>query len=140
MLLVTHVDEVADDQPAQIAQSQLPGDLDGRFHVALERGLLGALLFAVASAVDVDRDQRLGLLDHDRAAALQIDRARLNFGDLPLDLVLVKQRDFAVVMRQFGLQPRHGDRQEVLDLPDGAVRVADDLVDLAVEHLSLIHI
>ena len=69
---LAHVDEVVDDDAAEVAQPQLPGDLLGRVQVHLEGGLLGVVVGAEVAAVDVDGDQRLGLLDDDasrRAAA-----------------------------------------------------------------------
>jgi hypothetical protein len=42
--LIFHVDEVDDDQPGKIAQSELPCDLIRRFHVGLECGFLDVAL------------------------------------------------------------------------------------------------
>ena len=98
VLRIAHVDEVADDQPAQIAEPELPGDLAGGLQVVLEGRLLGVLLPAEPPAVDVDGHQGLGLLDHDRAAALELHRAGLNLRDLLLDLILVKERDLLLVV------------------------------------------
>ena len=41
-----HVDEVDDDEAAEVANSQLPADLVGRFEVGVERGLLDVLALA----------------------------------------------------------------------------------------------
>ena len=66
--LLVHVDEVDDDQPGEIAQPQLPGDLLGGLEVGLERGVLDVVLAGGAAGIDVDGDQRLGLVEHDVAA------------------------------------------------------------------------
>ena len=66
-----HVDEVDDDQAAQVAQAQLARDLVGGFEVGVERGRLDVAAACGARRVDVDRDQRLGVVDHDRAAGGQ---------------------------------------------------------------------
>jgi hypothetical protein len=66
-----HVDEVDDDQAAQVAQAQLAGDLVGRLQVGVERGLLDVAALGGARRVDVDGDQRLGVVDDDGAAGGQ---------------------------------------------------------------------
>src|SRR5260221_5520149 len=65
--LLVHVDEVDDDQAREIAQTQLPGNLLGGFEDGLERGILDVVLARGAPGVDVDRDQRLSLVEDDVA-------------------------------------------------------------------------
>ena len=72
--LLLHVDEVDDDQAGEVAQAQLAGDLLGGFEVGLERRVLDVVLAGRAAGVDVDGDQRLGLVDDDVAAGLQRHR------------------------------------------------------------------
>ena len=72
-LPLLHVDEVDDDDAAQVAQADLAHDLLHRLQVGLEDRLLEVLLARVAAGVDVDRHQRLGLVDDDVAARLQPD-------------------------------------------------------------------
>ena len=43
-LRLFHVDEVDDDEPGQVAQAQLAGDLFGCLHIGLERRLLDVAL------------------------------------------------------------------------------------------------
>ena len=78
VLARAHVDEVHDHQPADVAQPQLPADL-GR---GLEVGVAAvSSWFARAPGlpgVDVDRGQRLGVVDDDRAAARQLDGAAVD--------------------------------------------------------------
>jgi hypothetical protein len=63
-----HVDEVDDDQAADVAQPQLARDLVGRLEVGVAGGGLDVGAAGAAGRVDVDRDQRLGVVDHDAAA------------------------------------------------------------------------
>src|SRR5262249_46347187 len=56
VLLRLHVDEVDDDQAAEIAQPQLPGDLVRGLEVRVERGRLDVAAAGRAGGVDVDRD------------------------------------------------------------------------------------
>src|SRR5690606_40453157 len=54
-----HVDEVDDDEPAQVAEPELAGHLVGGLQVGAERRLLDVAAARGARAVDVDRDERL---------------------------------------------------------------------------------
>ena len=60
MSFLPHVDEVVDDHAAQIAQSQLAGDLLGGGQIQLVGGFLGRVVGAEAAAVDVDGHQGFG--------------------------------------------------------------------------------
>ena len=68
VLRVFHVDEVDHDQAAQVAQAQLAGHFIGRFKVGVESGGLDVAAAGRTRGVDVDRHQRFGVVDHDRAA------------------------------------------------------------------------
>ena len=73
VLRALHVDEVNDDQAAQIAQSHLAGHFIGGFKVGAESGFFDVRTARGACRVHVDGDQRLGVVDHDRAARWQRD-------------------------------------------------------------------
>src|SRR4051812_4038427 len=66
--LLVHVDEVDDDQARKVAQPELSRDLLGGLEVGLERGILDVMFAGRAAGIDVDRNQRLGLVDDDVAA------------------------------------------------------------------------
>src|SRR5262249_40513891 len=92
-----HVDEVDDDDAADVAQAQLPRDLARGFDVGAEDGLLLVLLAGEASGVDVDRHQRLGVVDADVATLLEPHLALERLLDLRLDLVVVEDRIASLV-------------------------------------------
>src|SRR3954451_15668676 len=74
-----HVDEVDDDDAADVAQAQLVDDRLGRLEVRARDRVLQARLLAAPderAGVDVDDRQRLGVVDHQVAAAGQVDAAR----------------------------------------------------------------
>ena len=71
VLRIFHVDEVEDDDPAEVAEPDLADDLFRRFEVRPKDRLLEILLADVLAGVDVDRDECLGLVDHDVAARLE---------------------------------------------------------------------
>ena len=66
-----HVDEVDDDDAADVAQAELAHDLPRGFEVGLGDGLLEALAAGEAPGVDVDHGERLGVVDDEVAAARQ---------------------------------------------------------------------
>ena len=82
--LLVHVDEVDDDQAREVAQPQLPRDFLGGLEIGLERGILDMVLAGRAAGIDVDRDQRLGLVDHDVAAGSQLHGRREHRVELAL--------------------------------------------------------
>ena len=86
-LRALHVDEVDDDQPGEVAQPQLPRHLVGGLEVGAQRRLLDAALARRAARVDVDGDQRLGLVDDQVAAGAELHRRRQHRVELRLDLV-----------------------------------------------------
>jgi hypothetical protein len=93
VLLRLHVDEVDDDQAAEVAQAQLARDLVRRLEVGVAGSRLDVAAAGGARRVDVDGDQRLGVVDDDAAAGGQVHRVRVGRLDLALDLVAREQRD-----------------------------------------------
>src|SRR5690606_28684978 len=93
-----HVDEVDDDDAADVAQAQLADDLLGRFEVVLGDGL-----FEVAagtdelSGVDVDDGHRLGAIDDQRATGRQPHLAVQRLLDLLGDAVGVERVDIVLI-------------------------------------------
>src|SRR5438105_7364616 len=80
-----HVDEVADDDAADVAQSQLASDFLRGFHIRSQNSFLGILLAGVTTRVHVDRDQRLGRLDDQVTARWQVAAALEDVANLRLD-------------------------------------------------------
>ena len=84
---VLHVDEIADDQTADVAQSKLTRDFVRRFEVGLQNGSINIASAFVATGVDVDSHQRLGFVDHDVTAAPEPDLSMKGVIDLFLNTV-----------------------------------------------------
>ena len=68
VILVLHVDEVDDDDTAEIAQPELAGNRLGGLHVGLEDRFLEILMPDEGAGIDVDRRHRLGLVDDEVTA------------------------------------------------------------------------
>ena len=92
MLLVLHVDEVQDDDAAQVAHPQLPRDRHGGLEIRAEDRFLEIAVADIATGIHVDGGHRLGLLDHEVAAGLQLHLLLQRAADLLLDAVQVEDR------------------------------------------------
>ncbi len=73
---VFHVDEVDDDKPSQITQTQLPCNFVGGFEIGFEGRFFDMPLTRGAARVHVDRDKSFRRVDDEIAAGAQLrDRA-----------------------------------------------------------------
>ena len=127
VLGVLHVDEVEDDDAAEVAQPQLAGDGLRRLEVGLEDGVVEVASTDEAAGIDVDGGQRLGLVDDEVAAGFELDAPRQRLLDFVLDAVQVEQRPLAGVVREQVDQLRHvllGEEGELLEV---LARIDDDL-------------
>ena len=87
-----HVDEVDDDDAADVAQPELLGDLDRGLEVVAEDRLLEARRADVLAGVDVDHRERLGVLDDERAARRQPHLAIERLVQLLVHVVALEER------------------------------------------------
>src|SRR5262245_39066955 len=131
-----HVDEVDDDDTAQIAQPDLPDDLDARFQVDLEYGLLEVPLTDVLAGVHVDRHERLGVVDDDVPAGLEPDPAAERALDVLLDAERLENRSGLRPVPHPVTERRH----QGFDIAGAPLvylaRVNDELVDLRREEIA----
>ena len=146
--LLLHVDEVDDEEPPEVAEADLPDDLLHGLEVRLQDGVLEPALPDELPRVDVDGDERLGLVDDDVPPRLEPDLRLQGVLDLGLDAVLlekgrrlpvelhlldelgldlVEELDDALVL----LVVVHEERREVL--PEDVARGAEGEVEVAVE-------
>src|SRR5260370_858926 len=120
LLEFVDVNEVDDDDAAEVAQANLADDLLDGFEVGLDDGVLearGALADEFAG-VDVDGYEGFGVVDDDIAAGLEPDFGAQRFVELVLDAEFLEDRRF------LGVE---------LDLVDELrLEAADELDDLAV--------
>ncbi len=93
VLALVHVDEVDDDDAAEVAQANLANDLGDGIEVGLDDGVFEARRLADELAgVDVDRDEGFGLVDDDGAAGLEPDLGAQSLVDLFGDAELLEER------------------------------------------------
>ena len=82
VFLVRHVDQIENDETADVAQTNLPCDFRDGFKIRGENRF--RLVFArfVLAGIDVDGDERLRFVNTDVSAAWQVDLAVVNSVDL----------------------------------------------------------
>ena len=113
ILAFIHVNVIDDDQPGQIAQAQLAGNLVAGLKVGFQRGLFNRPFFGRPTRVHVDRHQRLGHADNDIATRRQLHRRVEHARQIPLDLKPGEQRHlFGVQFHVFGMG-RHDHFHEI---------------------------
>ncbi len=96
-----HVNEVDNNQTAQVAQAELAGDFISGFQVGVEGRLFDVAAACCTRGVDVDSGQRFSGIDNDRTAGREAHftlEGRLNLG---FDLIMAEQRDFTGVQLNF---------------------------------------
>ena len=92
MLGQIHIDEIDDDDAAQVTQPKLPRYSLRRFLIGLENSVVKRAHTDESTGIHVNGSQRFGLVDDDIAAALQIYAAMQCALNLLLHAVHVEQR------------------------------------------------
>src|SRR6185437_3737158 len=128
--LALHVDEVRDDDPAHVAQPELPRDFRGSLHVGPKYRLFRVLLARITPRVHIDRDQCFGRLDDEITTRWEIAATLEDVPDLRLDLELVEQRRLLGVQ----LHARDQVRRDVLQIVDYLV---EDLLGIDSQRIDL---
>ncbi len=143
MLRRPHVDEVVDDDAAEVAEPQLPCDLIDRLKVRVIRIRLAVAGRTTSAAVDVDRDQRFGLIDDECATRRQWHLTRVEHRDLPFNVECVEERYRAsTVGLRLGPVPhlrrvaRCNDVQERRRFAIRVLAVHHDRFDMFVRHVA----
>ncbi len=126
-----HIDEVDNDQAAEVAQTQLAGNFVSRFEVGIEGCLFDIAAAGGAGGVDIDRGQRFGAIDNDRPAGRQAHFALEGGLNLRFDLIMAEQRDFTGVQFDFAAEIRTTQRGDMLARQLKHFRVIDqDFADV----------
>ena len=128
-----HVNEVDDDQAAQVAQAHLAGHFVSSFEVGAGGSFFDVAALDGAGRVNVHRNQSFGVVDHDGAARRQLHGAGVSRLDLVLDLEAAEQRRVVAVAFDAVLMLGHDMRHELLGLFVDVVGVKQDIADVAVE-------
>src|SRR6266849_1131118 len=122
-----HVDEVNDNDAAEVAQANLANDFFDGFEIGLDDGVLearGAFADKLAG-VDIDGDERFGVVNDDVAAGFEPDLGAQGFVELVLDAA-DELDDLAVFL--FAVDPDAGEI-----VADVIAKNALDEVEIAVQ-------
>src|SRR5882757_1524464 len=147
VLALVHVDEVDDDDAAEVAQTDLADDLGDGVEVGLDDGVFEARGLAdVLAGVDVDRDEGLGLIDDDGAAGFEPHLRTEGLVDLFGDAELFEERSlFGVELDaadERGLEAlQEAENALVVGLgvdPDGREVVGDLIAENALDEVEVV--
>src|SRR5881394_919633 len=136
VLLALHVDEVEHDDAAEVAQAQLARDGLGGFQVGLENRVVEVPAADIAAGIHVDRRHRLGLVDDEVAAGLQVDAARERALDLVLDVVELEERSLAGVVLDAADELRHVALGEGGELLEVLARIDQHAAGTGADHVA----
>ena len=107
VVLVEHVDEVHQNDAAQVAQPQLTGNGLRGLEVHFKHGLGKTAAADEPTGVDIDNGHSLGLVDDEIAPALEIDPAPQGLLNLLLNVVQLKERPFPDKVLEPAEDPGH---------------------------------
>jgi len=131
-----HVDKVDDDQTADVAQTQLAGDFISGFQVGAQRGFFDVAALGGARRVHVNRPQRFGAVDHNRAARRQSHFTGVSGFDLMFDLEPREQRHVIFVELDAVGVARHDMAHELASLLENGVGIDQDFADVRLEIIT----
>ena len=115
VFLVFHVNKINDDNSAEVAQANLPGDFFGRFEIRLDNRVFEVLFPDKFAGIHVNRHQRLGAVNHQIAAGLEPHFALQRFFQFRFDAVMVENRNILDKQADPVNQMRHGRLGEIKD-------------------------
>ena len=130
--IVFHVDEVDHHQPGHVTQAQLAGDFARRLEIGVERGLLDPVFLGRAARVDVDRDQRLGRVDHQVTARFELHHWIVHRLELVFRAVALEQRHRVGIGLHPARMARHQQFHELLGRLVAFFALDHDFLDVAV--------
>jgi len=133
MAAFPHVDEIDDNQPAEIAQTQLARNFDGRLQVDLENHLFEHPVAVGAPGIDIDGHQCFGSVDKQGAARFQGHPLAENLVDLVFQIELAGDRTLFLVELHCPLVSRADDAHEFLDRLENLPVVHQDGLDVGIE-------
>ena len=125
-----HVDKVNDDEAAKVTQAHLARNFVCRFKVGLVSGFFNVATFGRFRGVDIDGNERFGVVNDQLTAGGQLYVALVGSLNLSFDLVAGEERDVVLVEFEFVEVVRHDQGHEVTGLLINAFVVNEDLPDI----------
>ena len=135
MLLADHIDEVDDDDSAQVSQTQLPGnDLSG-FEIRFKDGFREIPAAHKGPGIDVNRCHRFSLINDQIAAAFQFHTAPEGFFNLLVHPVHFKKRPVTAVVLDLIESRRHKPAGKGSEVFTGAAAVNQNPSGCSLHHV-----
>ena len=131
-----HIDEIAHDHAAKVAQTNLSGDLINGFLVGLVRVGFAVARAARATAVYIDRNECFGLVKDKRSAGRQRNFARVDEFHLALDIERVKDRHAPVIKVHFRRCLRRNNIEKCLRAMKRTLTVDDNSIDRRIDRIA----
>ena len=125
-----HVNEVDNNKTAKVTQAHLARNFVCRFKVGLVGGFFDVATFGRFRRVDIDGNERFGVVNDEFAARWQLYVALVSGLYLPFDLVAGEERDIVLVEFEFVEVVRHDQGHEVTGLLIDTFVVNKDLPDI----------
>src|SRR2546421_6377970 len=125
-----HVDEIDDDDAADIAQPDLARHFPRRLEIGAQNRALRIPLPRVAAGVHIDRNQRLGRLNDQMAAGGEVDALFEEVADLLLDIVGIEEGVLVLIQLDARQQLGIDLLQVLLDFVVQELRIDEQQVDL----------
>ena len=123
MIFLDHVDEIDDDDAAQVAQPQLASNGLRSFQIGLENRVIEIARANKASGVDINGGEGLGLVDDQVTARFKVDAPAQRAGNFLIDIEQVKNRPLAGVVRNFRKHAGHEFSSKIAQLAELLARV-----------------
>ena len=130
--VVLLVDEVDHHETGHVAQAQLAGDLARGFEIGVQRSLLDIVLLGGAPRVNIDRDQRLGRVDHQIAARFELDHGIVHRLELVFRAIALEQRHRVRILLNPPRVAGHQQLHELLGRLVAVLALDHDFLDLAI--------
>ena len=125
-----HVDEIDNDKTAKVTQAHLARNFICRFKVGLVGSFFDVATFGRFRRVDVDGNERFGVVNDEFATGWQLYVALVSGFYLPFDLVAGKEWDVVLVEFEFVEVVRHDQGHEITGLLIDTFVVNEDLPDI----------
>src|SRR3989338_172187 len=136
VLFIFHVDEVDDDDPADIAQAQLASYRGSSFQIGLEDGLFQRAVADERTGIHINGAHRLGWINDQVTTGLERHLALQRLLDFILDAIQIEDRPFTRIVLQAVSDFRHQLINELSDLAEGFARIDANLLDFRVNQVT----
>ncbi len=132
-LVRLHINEVNDDQPAQVTQPKLSSDLFSGLKVRSQSSLFNVGPPRGPCRVHVNGNKCLGMVNDQGTTGWQLNHAGVGCLDLVLNLKAREQRDVILIALDPGCEVGHHMQHKLLSLVVNVVGVDKNLADVRLE-------